>query len=210
MILLAKLLLAHFAADFIFQPYTWVRDKELKKHRSLKLYLHILVHGALILLLVQDRQFWLPVLVIVVTHYFIDLAKVVFQKPHNKDTWFAVDQFLHLFVIGIVWYVVDDTRILMSTFRAETLLTISTAALFLTNPASVIIRIVISQWTPDTVHSVNSSLPDAGKFIGFLERLLVCWETTLFILQRKSLWRSWMNLNSIGNLIRNPGTTNSP
>ena len=196
MILLTKLLLAHFAGDFIFQPHAWVREKELKKHRSLKLYLHVLVHGVLIFLLVGDIEFWLPVLVIVITHYLIDLAKVVFQKPHNKGFWFLADQFMHLLVISIVWYAVDDTRITITTSQAEVLLIVFTAALFLTNPASVIIRMVISQWTPDTLHSVNGSLPDAGKFIGFLERLLVLtfilinhWEAVGFLLAAKSVFR---------------------
>lgn len=196
MILLIKLLLAHFAGDFIFQPHSWVREKELKKHRSLKLYFHVLIHGALIFLLVGDPGFWLPVLVIVITHYLIDLAKVAFQKTHNKGSWFLADQLLHLLVIGIVWYGVDDTRLIVNTQQAEGILIIFTAALFLTNPASVIIRMVISQWTPDTLHSVNGSLPDAGKFIGFLERLMVLafilldhWEAVGFLLAAKSVFR---------------------
>lgn len=196
MILLIKLLLAHFAGDFVLQPHAWIRQKELKKHRALTLYFHVLVHGFLIFLLVRDPGFWLPVLVIVITHFFIDLAKVTFQKTHNKGFWFFVDQSLHLLVIGMVWYSVDDTRITIPALQAETVLVIFTAGLFLTNPASVIIRTVISQWTPDTLHSVNGSLPDAGKFIGFLERLLVLtfilinhWEAVGFLLAAKSVFR---------------------
>ncbi|MGB1309494.1 MAG: DUF3307 domain-containing protein, partial [Oceanihabitans sp.] len=41
MILLIKLLLAHIIGDFFLQPEKWVIDKEAKKLKSFKLYLHI-------------------------------------------------------------------------------------------------------------------------------------------------------------------------
>ncbi|MEL6355709.1 MAG: DUF3307 domain-containing protein, partial [Bacteroidota bacterium] len=43
-ILIVKLLLAHFIADFALQPDSWIVDKQAKKWRSSKLYWHILIH----------------------------------------------------------------------------------------------------------------------------------------------------------------------
>ena len=196
MILLTKLILAHLAGDFILQPDRWVKDKQLKKHRSPKLYLHVLVHAALTMLLVWDLSFWMPVLVIVSTHYCVDLLKVHIERPDNKIFWFVADQVLHVSIIVALWYVWEKPVIPIENFPVAQLLIIVTAAVFLTNPTSVIIKTFISQWTPDTLYTVTSSLPDAGKIIGYLERLLVLtfilnhhWEAVGFLLAAKSVFR---------------------
>lgn len=197
MILLLKLILAHLLGDFILQPESWVAQKEMKRHRSPHLYLHVVIHGLLTYALVWDPSFWLPVLVIVATHFVIDLAKLNFQNSNNRPLWFALDQGLHLLVIGVIWYLWEQPRIdVAGTVPLEFVLILLTAALFLTGPSSVIIKTTISQWTPDTFYTVSSSLPDAGKFIGFLERLLVFtfilydhWEAVGFLLAAKSVFR---------------------
>lgn len=196
MILLIKLLLGHLIGDFILQPDGWVKDKELRKHRSPKLYLHVLIHGLLAWLLIFDLLFWLPALIIAVSHFAIDLAKIHFQKPGNRTAWLILDQSLHLAIIAAIWIVYESPGLNIAAFHQEDVLIILTAALFLTNPSSVIIKTTISQWTPDTFYTVSSSLPDAGKFIGFLERLLVLtfilynhWEAVGFLLAAKSVFR---------------------
>lgn len=196
MILLTKLLLAHLAGDFIFQPDSWVHEKKAKRHRSLKLYIHVLIHGALALLLVWDLAFWLPVVVIIASHFFIDLAKANFENSVNKVFSFITDQLLHLLVIGLLWYNWEQPILSFSGFPGERVLIVITAAIFLTNPTSVIIKTFISQWTPDTLYTVSTSLPDAGKIIGYLERLLVLtfilnshWEAVGFLLAAKSVFR---------------------
>lgn len=196
MILLTQLLLAHLIGDFVLQPEGWVRDKELKKHRSAKIYLHGLIHGALTFLLVWDRDFWLPVVIIVVSHLLIDLAKVYFQRPDTRVTWFIIDQTLHLLVIAGIWYAWHHPDLSLPSGEYEKILLIIGAVIFLTNPTSVIIKTFISHWTPDTFYTVTTSLPDAGKFIGFLERLFVLvfvlndhWEAVGFLLAAKSVFR---------------------
>ena len=47
MTIVIQLLLAHLLGDFLFQPNAWVADKEVKKHRSKYLYIHIALHFAL-------------------------------------------------------------------------------------------------------------------------------------------------------------------
>lgn len=196
MILLTKLLLAHLIGDFLLQPGSWVREKAQKKHRSLKLYLHSLLHGLLAWLLVSDLSFWLLATIIMITHFFIDLAKVHFQRADRNVFWFAFDQTLHLAVICLVWYAWQDPSFSPGFIHSGKMLVFITAIILLTNPSSVIIKTLISQWTPDTMYTVASSLPDAGKFIGFLERLLVLtfilynhWEAVGFLLAAKSVFR---------------------
>lgn len=196
MILFVKLVLAHLIGDFILQPDTWVQEKNLRKHRSSKLYLHVLIHGLATWLLVWDRSFWLPVITIVVSHFIIDLIKINLQDKGNQISWFVLDQLLHLAVITSIWYAWEYPALDLSSFPTEVMLIILTAALFLTSPTSVIIKTSISQWTPETFYTVASSLPDAGKFIGYLERLLVFtfiltghWEAVGFLLAAKSVFR---------------------
>jgi hypothetical protein len=196
MILLTKLLLAHMLGDFLLQPESWVREKELRKIRSPKLIFHALIHGFLTMALLGDIQLWIPVLTITVSHYLIDLLKVYSQRPQSTKTWFAVDQILHLLVIGVVWYTLERPEGISQSIDMGSILILFSAVIFLTNPASVIIKTLISQWTPDTLYTVSTSLPDAGKFIGFLERILVFtfvihnhWEAVGFLLAAKSVFR---------------------
>ncbi|MEO5599667.1 MAG: DUF3307 domain-containing protein [Cyclobacteriaceae bacterium] len=197
MILLLKLILAHLLSDFILQPESWIREKEFKQQRSPKLYLHAMIHGVLTMLLVWDITFWPPAVVIVVTHYVIDLSKVKFQKAHTKKRWFIIDQLLHIIVLGGVWYYWQRPDFSPVFFHADrNVILFITAAVFLTSPASLIIKILISQWTPDTIPALGASLPDAGKFIGILERFLVFifvinnhWEAVGFLLAAKSVFR---------------------
>lgn len=196
MIVLLKLLLAHLAGDFILQPDTWVRDKEAKKYRSAKLYLHVLLHGLVAWALVWDISFWPWAIAIAVSHYVIDFTKIMFQKNDSKIFWFAVDQFMHILVIVLIWYQWQQPLLNAEGFPLENFLIILTAAVFLTTPCSVIIKMVISQWTPETFYNISSSLPDAGKFIGYMERLLVLlfilynhWEAVGFLLAAKSVFR---------------------
>lgn len=196
MILLTKLILAHLVGDFILQPEKWVKEKELKKHRSPRLYPHVLIHGVLTMLLVWDLDFWLPAAIIIITHYFIDLLKINLQKPDTRVFWLITDQVLHLLVIGLVWYGWEHPTISLENFHAGKVLIVITAIVFLTNPSSAIIKTFISQWTPDTIYTMAASLPDAGKFIGFLERLFVLtfvlhnhWEAVGFLLAAKSVFR---------------------
>ena len=73
------------------------------------------------------------------------------------------------------------------------------AALFLTTPASIFIKILLSSWTPvpETQNNIQTeSLSSAGKYIGILERLLVFtfivvnhWEGVGFMVAAKSVFR---------------------
>lgn len=196
MTLLIKLVLAHFLGDFVLQPGSWVSDKITNKHRSRKLYLHVFIHATVTFLLVAEPSWWLPVAIIAVSHYFIDLAKVNFEKSNHKVVWFITDQLLHLAVIGVVWYQWQQPNLQWQYFHPEKALILLTAIVLLTSPSSVLIKIFISHWTPDTMYTVKSSLPDAGKYIGYLERLFVLgfvltghWEAVGFLLAAKSVFR---------------------
>jgi len=111
MIILVKLLLAHLIGDFILQPKSWVDEKEKLKHRSPKLYVHALLHGLLVLLLLWDLKFWLLALLITILHFAIDLIKLYCQNKENKSSWFFIDQALHLVIIFSVVGNIFEARV---------------------------------------------------------------------------------------------------
>ena len=192
------LILAHLLGDFILQPNSWVADKEQKKGGSIYLYIHILLHTILAFVFLWDRNLWWIALIIGVTHFLIDWAKLQFQNQKTKRTWFFIDQIAHVLVIAAL------SIFYFPYFRCEDLfnprtLQLITALVFLTVPSSILIKTVISIWTPVTVeHSKlqTESLVNAGKYIGILERLLVFvfilvdhWEGVGFMIAAKSVFR---------------------
>lgn len=199
MLLLTKLVLAHLLGDFILQPSSWVKVKENQKHKAWQLYVHILIHGILIMLLVKDWGFLWPCIIVVISHGIIDLTKLIFQKESTKRLWFALDQVLHIAVILSVWSYVEGYVLDISYTDNQNLLLLITSVVFLTIPTSVIIREIISQWKlkpADGQIASNDSLEKAGKFIGILERLFVftfvlinSWEAIGFLIAAKSVFR---------------------
>lgn len=196
MILFIKLLLAHLLGDFIWQPNSWVANKEAKKHKSVYLYLHILLHGILVALLAGEIQFIPYAILIAVTHGVIDLIKLNFQKSTTKRTWFVVDQIAHILIlIGIVFLYKNKTIELL--WFGNQFWILITGLLFITKPTSIFIKTIISIWSPEESNShIDNSLASAGNYIGILERLFVFgfiltghFEAIGFLLAAKSIFR---------------------
>lgn len=196
MILLIKLLVAHLLGDFFLQPGHWIREKEIKKWKSPLLYVHALLHGGLAYLFVWDLSFWRCALVIFLTHLLIDGAKATLQKKKHQWIWFLADQLLHIIVLISIWYGWEHLVLPWGLLSNENLWIMLTAVLLLTLPASVGIRILISDWAPATGAVTGDSLQNAGMFIGILERLFVFafvilgqWSAIGFLLAAKSVFR---------------------
>ncbi|WP_223607949.1 DUF3307 domain-containing protein [Chryseobacterium sp. OSA05B] len=192
-----KLILAHLFGDFILQPDSWVADKERRKLKSPYLYLHVLIHTVLSFVFLWNTDLWWVAILVGITHFIIDASKLIFQNVKNKKRWFFIDQMLHIFVIaGISFYFKEFS---FDFLGHQNVLKIVMAALFLSTPASIFIKILLSSWTPvpETQSSLQTeSLSSAGKYIGILERLLVFtfimvnhWEGVGFMVAAKSVFR---------------------
>ncbi len=194
MIVYVKLLLAHLLGDFLLQPTLWVKDKEQKKHKSIYLYLHTFLHFALAWLLVGTTDFVWYALALATLHGFIDFLKLYFQNKKTQRLWFSVDQILHLVVIIAVTLNYNNTTIDFTSIGNQFWITI-TGFILLTKPTSLIIKNIISIWTPENKTN-DDSLQNAGNYIGILERLFVfCFiltghfEAIGFLLAAKSIFR---------------------
>ncbi|MDR6369933.1 hypothetical protein J2795_001524 [Chryseobacterium bernardetii] len=189
--------MAHLLGDFILQPNSWVADKENYKLKSKFLYIHVLIHTVLSLIFLWDLQLWWVAVLVGITHFIIDAAKLIFQNVKTKKRWFFIDQLLHILVIaGVSFYFREFS---FGFLENQEFLKIIMAALFLTTPASIFIKILLSSWTPapDGPNTIQTeSLSSAGKYIGILERLLVFtfimvnhWEGVGFMVAAKSVFR---------------------
>lgn len=189
--------MAHLLGDFILQPNSWVADKVKNTFMSPYLYLHVFIHAVLCFILLWDVQLWWVVALVAVSHFVIDLLKLSFQKPNNKQLWFFIDQILHIaFILGISIYRKEFS---FSFVHDVNFMKIVAGALFLTVPSSIIIKTALSSWTPnpESQSSIQTeSLSSAGKYIGILERLLVFtfiivnnWEGVGFMVAAKSVFR---------------------
>ena len=172
--LLLRLLVAHLLTDFVLQPTAWVNQKKQKKHRSAKLYLHVLVTGITAYLFsgLWDN-WWLP-LVIMVTHFFIDLWKL--NRPENV-CYFIIDQLLHILVIIIAWATLfyDLHTVwcyVLQLLQNTKLWLIITGYILVTWPLGILIGIATDKWRIAAEVS-KDGLQKAGVWIGFFERLLI-------------------------------------
>lgn len=171
--LLIKLLLAHFLGDFVFQPKSWVDDKEQKKGKSPKLYLHILIHICLMILLTLSMDLVITILAIGILHYIIDLCKLSIQNEKNRIKTFLVDQIAHISVIVLaVNYIYQPIKLGIWISWNELLL-ITLTLIILTTVLSKTIKVLVSKWTPETEDTDDDSLKNAGRYIGMLERLFI-------------------------------------
>lgn len=197
MILLLKLILAHFIGDFLLQPKSWVAEKEQKKAKSAKLYLHVLVHGALALLILWDWHYWLLILLLMLLHGGIDTVKLYGQKENNKPQWFLWDQALHLISIITLWWIWSKPDFHLNLLSDHIgLWAYAIGLLFITVVSRIVIQVLLSHWTSSLDAGNEESLLNAGKYIGILERLFVFtfvvtghWEAIGFLLTAKSVFR---------------------
>lgn len=194
MIVIVKLLLAHLLGDFLLQPTSWVIEKESRKIKSFKLYLHVLLHGVLVYLFIGN---WSLALALLLSHFAIDTLKLYAQKERTKVRWFWIDQVLHilsLVALYYFWFHPDWQSITL--FETPVFWIYATAILFLTSVSGILIQVVLKKWSDELIVMENDSLKDAGKYIGILERLLIFfliiagyWEPIGFLIAAKSIFR---------------------
>ena len=168
---LVKMILAHLLSDFILQPKSWIHGRNTRHFASPYLYLHGMVTAVTALLLV-GFQYWLAILVIMITHILIDGWKS-FQKEEVK--YFLLDQLFHFLVILVCWYVIflypDDLVAAWEEISDKDSIILVTAYVFVTFPAGIFISQITKKWR-DRITD-GTTLGNAGKWIGIIERVII-------------------------------------
>lgn len=190
-----KLILAHLIGDFILQPTKWIVHKQTYKIASKYLYLHVLIHFFLYQLLLWNLSLWSIALVIAVSHYCIDLLKLYTDKFFKtKGIPFFIDQGLHLLLIYCCLFYTNLYEYTLALFQNLDWYLI-TAMVFVTYPSAIIMG-KIMEGMFDQIETDHKSLPNAGKYIGIIERLFVLifiiierWEVIGLLIAAKSVFR---------------------
>lgn len=193
-----KFILAHFLGDFALQPSQWVAHKRLHTYRSKYLYWHMGVHLVLLLALLQLQYLW-AVAIVLITHYLIDLGKLFLRNDRNHRWLFAIDQLLHLGVIAVVLYAITPYQIDLSFLNTTSTLLLSTCIVFVTFVTAILMKLLLAPYIKEITEddqNEGSSLKDAGKYIGMLERLFVFgfilgnqWAAIGLLIAAKSVFR---------------------
>lgn len=199
-LILLKLLLSHILTDFILQPTSWVKHKYANTWKSKYLYIHGLLTGLTVYLLVgQYDNFQIPIF-IMITHTIIDGLKLSTKK--DTINYFLIDQISHIIILVFCWIWYQDGWGLIGKSIVELqnnskIIALIIGYTFCTLPTSIIIGKITEKWQKEIeAKDQNESLPNAGKWIGIVERILTLtfvlidkYEPIGFLLAAKSILR---------------------
>jgi len=195
MILFTKLLLAHLIGDFLLQPNKWVVAKEAHKLKSKYLYAHVLLHFLVTMVLLWDIHYWKIAVLIMISHYLIDVVKL-YGAPKFKyqSIPFFIDQLLHIGVLYACAYYGDLANHTWEIMQ-QIDVALVTAFVFLSFPAAITIGKLLEGMAKH-IEIDHESLPNAGMYIGIIERFFVLafiilghWEVIGFLIAAKSVFR---------------------
>ncbi|MBR5912317.1 MAG: DUF3307 domain-containing protein [Bacteroidales bacterium] len=194
--LLILQLLAHLVSDFYLQTENSCKSKADNAFKSRHLYFHALITFACAWLFSMSLGYWWAALMIAMLHLVIDGLKSVCK---NLKGAFFIDQLLHLAVIVAVVITFNNIgEISLPIWLPETkVLLWIVAFVFCLRPANFIIQNIFKEAKisiPDS--GKEQSLPNAGRVIGNVERMLTLvfvmlgqYEAIGFLLAAKSLLR---------------------
>ncbi|ELH7950698.1 DUF3307 domain-containing protein [Vibrio fluvialis] len=208
-LLFLLLILSHILGDFFFQPDSWVKDKIDNKCKSNYMIAHSFLHGVLSTGVCYFYFFdnWThPVIqvffifaFISVTHWMIDAIKVHLSRNYK---WFIIDQLLHVFMLMLLTYgliYVSEIDLIFAHLKSLNyvkILTISIFYILMLKPTSILVGEVLFKWEDNIRDNGHKGLKDAGKYIGYIERILILtfvvtsqYAAIGFVLAAKSIFR---------------------
>lgn len=199
-IALIKMVAAHLLGDFIFQNDKMCRNKfgTNKRQKFSALTIHALIQAGITYLFLAQWQNWAVPVLIGVSHFCIDWIKSSFNDKGLKT--FIVDQCAHFITIALLWWIyfvkLNHAIEIPSYFLSFKAWIFFTAFIAVLSPSSIMIKkfLEFEKWAPDS--DSYKGLPNAGKWIGYLERILILIfiltdniEGVGFLLAAKSIFR---------------------
>ena len=189
--------LAHTISDFYLQTGKSCSDKEKNGFMSPKLYIHALITFVCAWLLSFSFNFWWMALIIAATHLLVDAMKCYASKCKYI---FFIDQLLHLIVIVAVCCLWNCDLPDCVSGMDEKYIALLSGVLICAKPSNIMIKeifkaanIKVNNGSDD---DNTGDLPNAGKLIGIIERLLSLafvllgqYEAVGFIIAAKSILR---------------------
>ncbi|QAA82963.1 DUF3307 domain-containing protein [Aequorivita sp. H23M31] len=166
--------IAHLCLDYFFQTDKLAKQKNAIGFKSPFLYWHALTCFILSWLFSLQLSFVLGAAIIAITHFLMDGFKhhLNNSKLFGRYAYF-IDQAGHLVIMVIVvllfkkWYGIEPS---IEVSLNLTYLLIITAYLVCLKPANIFIKEVFK--ATEIQVSSDNEMPNAGKVIGVLERIL--------------------------------------
>ncbi len=194
-LILIKLLVAHLFGDFFLQTDAICMGKNSSGVRRLSyLAIHSGINAVLAYLLVGMWHCWQIPTLVFITHYVIDYIK---SSLNNGSTWvFVIDQLAHVTVIVLLWSWITGSQLCLSGdwLSDYRVWVVAVCYLLALKPSSILLSSFIAKWAP--TENEKKSLPNAGAWIGYFERVLIltfmllgCMEGIGFLLAAKSIFR---------------------
>lgn len=175
--------IAHLCLDYFFQTNKLAKQKNTIGFKSSFLYWHGLACFALAWIFSLQLGFALAAAIIAITHFLTDgFKRNLINSKYLGRYAFFIDQALHLIFMVIVvvlfdkWHGINPSVGIPINFKY---LLVITGYLVCLKPANIFIREVFKV-TQIQVSSDNE-MPNAGKVIGVLERILTL--TFIIVLQ---------------------------
>lgn len=174
---LIRLIFAHLIGDFVLQSDRLCRMKYGKslKNRILALSFHSLLQALLTYIFLGTWDCYVIPLIIMATHFVIDYIKVSYSN--NSLPSFLIDQAAHYLVIILLWwsfFIHGQYAINHATaFIGDNMWIMLVSYVAILSPTSILIKLFIDyeKWMPEV--EISQGLPNAGKWIGYLERILI-------------------------------------
>ncbi len=183
--ILVALLIAHFLADFTFQPE---RRAKAKRKSGRWLLLHCGIYAVLMLVVcfvcIKPMQAIIPAIILFWTHFLIDKFKCFIENKWLKKRgmfWaFLVDQALHIMVIVLCWklFGMEDAANSLWHRAGEwayfrTILVYALIFVIIWDPACIFVRKLFDDLSGSVNREAFADEPKAGRIIGKLERLII-------------------------------------
>lgn len=167
-------LIAHLFLDYFFQTRRLAEEKNNKGFKSRFLYVHFVIAFLLSWLLSFQLNFIGGALIIAGSHFLIDgFKKTAARNSVLNHYLFFIDQGLHFLIIGIVVFLFEQwigIQPIWEGIYSRRFILILTAYLICLKPANIFIREVFR--ATDIQVTSDNEMPNAGKVIGVLERIL--------------------------------------
>jgi hypothetical protein len=204
---LIVLFMAHFIADFTFQPAV-LAQKKIDKSKYLAI--HIIIYAVVFLIaifpFVSFSRAVFPYLIIVGSHFLTDWIRKRADKRFNNKTFifasFIADQICHALVLTIIYYAFNlgaETKLyglIQQWPNLNNLIIYSLTFVILWDPAAVFIKKLFTYISDGNSCEQEENDPPAGRIIGKLERIIISFlifnnqfGTIGFVLTAKSIAR---------------------
>lgn len=193
-IVLVKLIAAHLICDFVLQTDAFCEQKNKLNGKGVVFQLlHALLHAIAAYVFVAQWSLWWIAVVVFCSHFVIDIVKSMLKRPDSMFLFF-VDQLMHVSILALFSYYIVLTGRIVGCERFS-IWVIASGCLVLLKPTSIIISQFFNNknWNLATD---DMSLPMAGRWIGYFERILVMtfmllgsYEAIGFLMAAKSIFR---------------------